>query len=119
MEFVIVSFRDPRGVNIDGAPRGQTGQRLRLQAGTHNFDLGLPVNYTPPSVLTPVRGTTAANPMIIAFRPLALQLARGAAPTRKKGKKKAPRRSSARKSATKKATARKTRARTRGKQKVR
>ena len=70
MEFVVVTFSNTRGVNINGAPRGQTGQLLRLQAGTHNFDLGRPLDYTPSSVMTPVRGTTFAAPMIIAFLPL-------------------------------------------------
>lgn len=71
MEFVVATFSTSRVVRIDGAPRGRTGQVLRMQAGTHNFDLGAPPNYTPSSVMTPVRGTTLAAPMVIAFMPLA------------------------------------------------
>ena len=80
MEFVVVTFSGIRAVHVDGAPRGQTGQLLRLQAGTHNFDLGTPVNYTPASVMTPVRGTTAASPMVIAFMPLLAAATRGRSP---------------------------------------
>src|SRR5688500_16659432 len=71
MEFVIVTFSRQRTVNIDGAARAQTGQMVRVQAGTHSFDLGSPPDYTPSSVLTPVSGTAQASPMVIAFLPLA------------------------------------------------
>ena len=71
MEFVTVTFSRQRGVNVDGALRGQTGQPLTLQTGTHNFDLGSPLDYTPANVLVPISGTTQASPMVIAFTPLA------------------------------------------------
>ena len=70
MEFVIVNFSTSRMVHIDGAPRGRTGLLLRVQAGTHTFDLGPPPNYSPSSVMTPVLGTTPTSPMVIAFVPI-------------------------------------------------
>jgi hypothetical protein len=70
MEFVTVTFGRPRTVNVDGAARGQIGQILRLQTGTHDFDLGSPPDYTPSHVLTPVSGTTLASPMVIPFTAL-------------------------------------------------
>lgn len=102
MEFVVVTFSNTRSVNVDGAPRGQTEQLLRLQAGTHNFDLGTPLDYAPVNVMTPVRGTTAAAPMIIAFMPRATA-------TRKKPARKSPPRKRAKKrsSTTRKAGGRK------------
>lgn len=116
MEFVVVTFSTPRSVNVDGAPRGRTGQLLRLQAGTHNFDLGTPFDYAPASVTAPVRGTTAAAPLVIAF------MARAGATRRKTSARKAPSRKGAEKAPTaaktrrqktarKAATARKTRSR--------
>ena len=67
MEFVIVTFPTRRGVNVDGAARGQTGRLLRLQAGTHIFDLGVPADYAPASQMLPVIGTSVANPLEVAF----------------------------------------------------
>jgi hypothetical protein len=107
MEFVVVTFSNTRSVNVDGAPRGQTGQLLRLQAGTHNFDLGTPLDYAPVNVMTPVRGTTAAAPMVIAFMPRATATRKKPArksPPRKRAKKRSPiRKAGGRKGAKKKA----------------
>lgn len=109
MEFVVVTFTNTRSVNIDGAPRGRTGQLLRLQAGTHNFDLGTPPDYAPANVMAPVRGTTATAPMIIAFRAVAVAARRRAAvPATAAKTAAAARRSSSGKRARKKSAARKT-----------
>ncbi len=119
MEFVVVTFATARAVNVDGAARGQTGQRLRMQAGTHRFDLGLPLNYSPPSVMTPVRGTSAAAPMVIAFTAAGLQdgIASAAAPVKKR--KRTAARKTVRKGTAQKGAARKAAAGARKRKKVR
>ena len=67
MEFVIVEFPIARGVNMDGAPNGFTNQLLTVQAGTHIFDLGLPIDYNPASCQHQVVNTDINNPMRIPF----------------------------------------------------
>jgi hypothetical protein len=67
MEFVKVLFPSVRPVFVDGAQQGQTGKLLRLQAGTHRFDLGVPRDYTPPSRTLPIIGTSREQPMEVAF----------------------------------------------------
>ena len=52
MEFVLVTFPRVRPVRMDGATQGHTGQMIAVQRGVHIFDLGLPLDYTPPSVQT-------------------------------------------------------------------
>jgi hypothetical protein len=75
MEFVDATFPTQRRVRVDGAVRGQTNQVIRLQAGTHSFDLDTPKDYTPSIVVTQVIGTTQASPMIITFTPIAAAVA--------------------------------------------
>ena len=76
MEFVKVTFPESRGVQMDGAPEGNTGDVLSVQRGHHIFDLGEPVDYTPPSRTEVVAGTSQDHPMIIPFAPVhALELA--------------------------------------------
>jgi hypothetical protein len=67
MEFVIVSFPTERDVNVDGAAQGKTDKLLRLQAGTHSFDLDVPLDYKPASQTKRVIGTSKASPMEIVF----------------------------------------------------
>lgn len=81
MEFVTITFPSLRTVNVDGAPQGPTGKVLRLQAGTHRFDLGAPRNYAPASQTIQVVGTTSAHPLQVAFT--ARTPARAGAPKRK------------------------------------
>jgi hypothetical protein len=69
MEFVTVTFPRVRDVQMDGAPEGQTGDLIGVQRGHHIFDLGLPLDYTPPSRTEVVAGTSQDRPMIIAFEP--------------------------------------------------
>jgi hypothetical protein len=75
MEFVDATFPTQRRVRVDGAVRGQTNQVIRVQAGTHSFDLDTPKDYTPSIVVTQIIGTTQASPMIITFTPIAGALA--------------------------------------------
>jgi hypothetical protein len=67
MEFAIVTFPSTRSVNVDGAQMGQTGRILRLQAGTHRFDLGMPFDYSPVSQTVALAGTGFANPLLVPF----------------------------------------------------
>jgi len=67
MEFVIVRFPSQRNVNVDGAPFGRTGVPLRVQRGTHLFDLDVPLDYAPLSITQQVKNTTMATPMFIDF----------------------------------------------------
>src|SRR5262245_45755146 len=67
MEFVIVKFPTERNVNVDGAAQGKTDQVLRLQAGTHSFDLDTPLDYKPANQTKRVIGTSKTSPMEIVF----------------------------------------------------
>jgi hypothetical protein len=69
MEFVQVTFPRARGVFMDGAPQGKTGQTIGVQRGHHIFDLGDPQDYEPPTFPTVVAGTTQTQPLIIMFKP--------------------------------------------------
>jgi hypothetical protein len=68
MEFVKVTFPSPRGVQMDGAPEGQTGDLLGVQRGHHTFDLGEPIDYTPSSRTELIAGTSKEQPLIIEFQ---------------------------------------------------
>jgi hypothetical protein len=111
MEFVIVTFPDPRAVNIDGAPRGQTGQLLRLGTGTHRFDLGTPLDYVPLTQMLAVIGTTEAAPLQIPFDPLVPVTSSRAArkkPPKKAAKRTRRKRAAAKRKGTKRSAKRKT-----------
>jgi hypothetical protein len=54
-------------VYIDDDQGGRTNEVLRVEAGTHVFDLGNLKNYEPESQEVNVEGTTVLNPMTIAF----------------------------------------------------
>ena len=69
-EFVVVTFPTRRSVFMDNQPMGHTGDRLTIQAGFHDFDLGLPADYTPATQNVNVVNTTAPNPMIVPFAPM-------------------------------------------------
>jgi hypothetical protein len=84
MEFVIVQFPTQRQVNVNGGPQGTTGKIIRLQAGTHRFDLGSPVNYKPTTQTVQVTGTTKSTPLPVVFTP---RIAAAAA-ARKRSRKK-------------------------------
>jgi len=67
VEYVLVSFNEARTVFVDGVPMGKTNMMLQIQEGTHEFNLGAPVNYTPPNKLAIVVGTTPVSPHLIKF----------------------------------------------------
>jgi hypothetical protein len=67
MEYVKVTFPTSRLVYIDGEEGGNTNEPLRVDAGTHVFELGNLANYRPASRKVMVKDTTALEPLEIAF----------------------------------------------------
>ena len=67
MEHVIVTFPTDRLVYIDGEESGNTNEPLRVDAGTHVFELGTLKNYRPASRKAMVKDTTALEPLEVAF----------------------------------------------------
>ena len=67
MEFVKVTFPTRRRVYIDDEPNGYTNEVLRIDAGTHVFELGKRANYRPGSRTVTVKDTTVLEPMEVAF----------------------------------------------------
>ncbi len=67
MEYVIVTFPTDCLVYIDDEKNGTTNEVLRVDAGTHAFDLGPVANYRPASRNVTVAGTTPLEPREIAF----------------------------------------------------
>lgn len=67
MEYVIVSYPTNRFVYIDGEKGGKTNDVLRIEAGTHEFDLGNLRNYKPELQEVAVEETTVLQPMKIVF----------------------------------------------------
>ena len=67
MELVIVTFPTDRFVYIDGQQNGRTNKSLRVNAGSHLFDLGPLKNYKPESKIVVVSGTTVLDPKKIVF----------------------------------------------------
>lgn len=67
MEYVKVVYPTDRFVFIDGEKSGITNEVLRVDAGTHVFDLGNQKNYQPQSQEVAVQRTTVLKPMEIVF----------------------------------------------------
>ena len=68
MEYVIVHFAKNRKVYIDGRHSGGiTNKIFRVGAGTHDFDLGMPLNYRPRQKRMVINGTNALAPVVIKF----------------------------------------------------
>ena len=67
MEHVKVAFPTARLVYIDGEECGNTNEILRVDAGTHVFELGHLQNYRPASRKVTVQDTTALEPLEIRF----------------------------------------------------
>ena len=67
MEYVRVTYPTNRLVYIDGERSGYTNEVLRVDAGTHVFDLGALGNYKPASREVEVQGTTVLTPLVVAF----------------------------------------------------
>lgn len=67
MEYVKVKFPTRRLVYIDEEENGYTNEVLRVDAGTHVFELGHLDNYRPASRTVTVKDTTVLEPLEIAF----------------------------------------------------
>jgi len=67
MEYVKVLFPTDRLVYIDGEENGNTNEVLKVEAGTHVFELGNLANYRPASRKVTVEDTTVLEPLEIAF----------------------------------------------------
>jgi hypothetical protein len=69
-QYVRVVFPGSRQVEVDDTLCGVTNDVLIVQEGTHRFDLGDPVNYSPAFDQRVVSGTTPGNPLVITFMPV-------------------------------------------------
>ena len=69
MEYVIVTFPTDRLVYIDGEENGRTNETLRVDAGTHVFELGHLDNYRPSQRKVMVQDTSVLEPLEVAFYP--------------------------------------------------
>jgi len=87
-QFVRVLFSRSRKVEIDNTISGSTNEVLMVEEGTHRFDLGQPLNYTPPFIDKIVTGTTPAKPMEITFTAIAAPATPAPAASKKASKKK-------------------------------
>jgi hypothetical protein len=67
MEYVKVTFPTNRLVYIDGEENGNTNEVLRVDAGTHVFELGNLANFRPASRKVTVQDTTALEPLEVPF----------------------------------------------------
>lgn len=67
LQHVIIDYFRSRNVYIDGNISGKTNTRLRVDEGTHIFDLGPVKNYKPTSIKRKVSGTTSLKPMKFHF----------------------------------------------------
>lgn len=67
MEYVIVNYPTNRNVFIDGEKNGRTNESLRVEAGTHIFDIGPLKNYKPGSRKVTVSDTSVLKPKKITF----------------------------------------------------
>ncbi len=67
MEHVIVTFPTDRLVYIDGEENGYTNEVLKVDAGTHVFELGNLQNYRPASRKVTVQDTTVLEPLEVPF----------------------------------------------------
>ena len=67
MEYVKVTFPTNRLVYIDGEENGNTNEVLRVDAGTHVFELGNLQNFRPASRKVTVQDTTVLEPLEVPF----------------------------------------------------
>ncbi len=71
MEYVTVTYPSDRVVYIDDNENGRTNQVLRVNEGTHTFDLGDPKDYSPSEQTLSVSGTNSIVPLEVVFKPAA------------------------------------------------
>ena len=69
-EHVMVKFPENRPLYVDGKKNGATNGVVRVEPGTHIFDLGPAADYQPATQRQLVKGTTAVAPLVLEFRRL-------------------------------------------------
>ncbi len=67
LQYVRINYFRSRNVYIDGALNGKTNTILRVDEGTHIFDLGPNLNYTPASIRKKVTETSVLRPVELDF----------------------------------------------------
>jgi len=67
MAYITVKYPETRTVFIDGEDSGQTNVTLRVEEGTHTFDLGVPVDYKPGAITVVIKNTAAVRPQEVRF----------------------------------------------------
>ena len=67
MEYVTVKYPESRKVLVDGELTGVTNEILKLEEGTHTFELGGAKDYKPLSQTVVIEGTNPVKPMEVAF----------------------------------------------------
>jgi PEGA domain len=67
MEFVKVTFPTDLVVYIDGEENGSTNEVLRVEPGTHVFELSKVAAYRPTARKVTVQDTTPLEPLEIVF----------------------------------------------------
>lgn len=65
---VLVPFEVDRPVYVDNTKCGTTNVPFEVEVGTHDVDLGNPVNYDPPSQRIKVKSLNSSlNPLVVHF----------------------------------------------------
>jgi len=66
-EYVKVVFPNKRRVFINGKDNGETNEILRVDTGTHLFELDAPKNYKPTKIKQVIKNTNSLAPAEITF----------------------------------------------------
>ena len=65
---VLVPFSEDRDVFIDTQRCGRTNIPFEVQVGTHDIDLGEPLNYSPATQKIQVKAQSSSlNPLVVEF----------------------------------------------------
>jgi hypothetical protein len=70
VEHVMVKFPENRPLYVDSKKNGRTNEVVRVEPGTHIFDLGPAADYQPATRRETPKDTTALAPLVIEFRRL-------------------------------------------------
>jgi len=65
---VLVPFAEERDVYIDNTRCGRTNSPFEVEVGTHDIDLGSPLDYDPPTQTIQVKAQNSSlNPLVVQF----------------------------------------------------
>ncbi len=67
MEYLLVKFREARGVILNGVPSGTTNTKLELDAGTYYVTLEAPYDFTPATQVVVLKNTAVLLPKEVDF----------------------------------------------------